>query len=68
MLGIFDTFVPSFVKQYAQLGKLIVSAAKNYASDVRFGNYPPFVEREHTNGALLPHSLSQAATAAAELS
>jgi 3-methyl-2-oxobutanoate hydroxymethyltransferase len=40
MLGLFDTFVPKFVRQYAQLGELIVDAARNYASDVREGVYP----------------------------
>src|ERR1700686_3613663 len=40
MLGLFDTFVPPFVKQYAQLGELIFDAARNYANDVREGVYP----------------------------
>jgi 3-methyl-2-oxobutanoate hydroxymethyltransferase len=39
-LGLFDTFVPPFVKQYAQLGTAILSAAKNYADEVRHGIYP----------------------------
>ena len=34
MLGLFDAFVPSFVKQYANLGELVMSAAKDYAYDV----------------------------------
>ncbi|HEX4771190.1 MAG TPA: 3-methyl-2-oxobutanoate hydroxymethyltransferase [Bryobacteraceae bacterium] len=38
-LGLFDTFVPPFVKQYAQLGEAIVNAAKSYADDVRHGTY-----------------------------
>src|SRR5438876_4250163 len=29
MLGLFDTFVPKFVRQYAQLGELIFDAARN---------------------------------------
>jgi 3-methyl-2-oxobutanoate hydroxymethyltransferase len=40
MLGLFDTFVPPFVKQYAQLGETIRSAAKNYSNEVRCGTYP----------------------------
>ena len=40
MLGLFDTFVPKFVKQYAQLGELIFDAARTYANDVREGVYP----------------------------
>ena len=40
VLGLFDTFVPQFVKQYAKLGEAIVCAAKSYANDVRQGSYP----------------------------
>ena len=40
VLGLFDTFVPSFVKQYARLGDSVLSAAKGFASDVRRGTYP----------------------------
>jgi 3-methyl-2-oxobutanoate hydroxymethyltransferase len=40
MLGLFDGFVPSFVRQYAQLGQAIVSATEEYARDVRAGRYP----------------------------
>lgn len=40
MLGLFDAFVPPFVKQYAQLGDEILSAAKDYAAEVRQGVYP----------------------------
>jgi 3-methyl-2-oxobutanoate hydroxymethyltransferase len=40
VLGLFDTFVPPFVKQYANLGEEIVGAARNYANDVRQGSYP----------------------------
>jgi 3-methyl-2-oxobutanoate hydroxymethyltransferase len=40
MLGLFDTFVPKFVRQYAQLGEQIFDAARNYVNDVREGVYP----------------------------
>jgi 3-methyl-2-oxobutanoate hydroxymethyltransferase len=40
MLGLFDGFVPSFVRQYARLGDTIVKATEEYASDVRGGRYP----------------------------
>ena len=39
-LGLFDTFVPPFVKQYAQLGDVVLSAARNYADEVRRGVFP----------------------------
>ena len=40
MLGLFDAFVPPFVKQYARLGEQIASAATSYAQDVRLGAFP----------------------------
>jgi 3-methyl-2-oxobutanoate hydroxymethyltransferase len=46
VLGLFDTFVPPFVKQYAQLGEMILSAVTNYADDVRAQVFPqPTVTR-----------------------
>ncbi len=38
--GLFDKFVPPFVKQYANLGAEIVRAAEAYADDVRTGRFP----------------------------
>jgi len=38
--GLFDGSIPPFVKQYARLGELLVSAAAAYAGDVREGRYP----------------------------
>jgi 3-methyl-2-oxobutanoate hydroxymethyltransferase len=40
MLGLFDRFVPSFVRQYAQVGDTIAAATKAYVEDVRAGRYP----------------------------
>lgn len=54
VLGLFDGFVPPFVKQYAQLGELILSAAKEYADDVRQGAFPqPAVTRRDSVPVLL---------------
>ena len=39
-LGLFDSFVPPFVKQYAQLGQMVLTAAQNYANEVRDGVFP----------------------------
>ncbi|MCP5116478.1 MAG: 3-methyl-2-oxobutanoate hydroxymethyltransferase, partial [bacterium] len=39
-LGMFDEFVPPFVKQYARLGDEIVKAAVSYAGEVREGKFP----------------------------
>jgi 3-methyl-2-oxobutanoate hydroxymethyltransferase len=38
--GLYDKFVPPFVKQYARLAELIVKAAEEYAEDVRAGRFP----------------------------
>ena len=38
--GLFDGFVPSFVKQYAHLGDAMSSAARAYIEDVRAGRFP----------------------------
>ena len=62
VLGLFDSFVPPFVKQYAQLGQLILSAARNYANEVRQGAFPQaaaarpngtpvLAEQEHKTGS-----------------
>lgn len=40
MLGLFDGFVPPFVKQYASLADTIVTATRTYVDDVRAGRYP----------------------------
>jgi 3-methyl-2-oxobutanoate hydroxymethyltransferase len=40
LLGLFDSFVPPFVKQYAYIGESILNAAADFASDVRQGVYP----------------------------
>jgi len=54
VLGLFDGFVPPFVKQYAQLGELILNAVKNYAEDVRQGAFPqPAVTRRDRSPVLL---------------
>jgi 3-methyl-2-oxobutanoate hydroxymethyltransferase len=41
MLGLFDRFVPSFVKPYAHLAGTIVDATRAYVDDVRAGRFPP---------------------------
>jgi 3-methyl-2-oxobutanoate hydroxymethyltransferase len=40
MLGLFDGFVPSFVRQYAHLSETVVEAARNYVDDVRTRRFP----------------------------
>jgi 3-methyl-2-oxobutanoate hydroxymethyltransferase len=40
MLGLYAGAIPSFVRQYANLGETIVEAVRAYAGDVRSGQYP----------------------------
>jgi 3-methyl-2-oxobutanoate hydroxymethyltransferase len=40
MLGLFDRFVPSFVRQYATLADTVTAATKAYVEDVHAGRYP----------------------------
>jgi 3-methyl-2-oxobutanoate hydroxymethyltransferase len=39
-LGIYDKFVPKYMRRYANLREVITNAAKEYSEDVRSGNYP----------------------------
>jgi len=39
--GLFDRFVPPFVKQYAKLGEEMVRAAEQFSGEVRDGKFPP---------------------------
>lgn len=40
VLGLFDSFVPKFVKQYATLRQPIIEALKSYISEVQTGIFP----------------------------
>ena len=40
ILGIFDAFVPKFVKQYAHMGPEMVSAFNAWSKDIDEGHYP----------------------------
>jgi 3-methyl-2-oxobutanoate hydroxymethyltransferase len=58
-LGLFDTFVPPFVKQYAQLGEAIVNAAHNYAEEVRQGVFPqPRAARPNSPHLKISHAMT----------
>ena len=45
ILGLYDKFVPPFAKQYATLRGSIVDAMKQYADEVRSGEFPPSTAR-----------------------
>jgi 3-methyl-2-oxobutanoate hydroxymethyltransferase len=44
MLGLFEKFLPKFVRRYAELGAEIRKACNEYASDVRAGKFPSVEE------------------------
>ncbi len=44
-MGLFTGLVPSFVKQYAQLGEAMTAAARAYIEDVREGRFPARPEK-----------------------
>ncbi len=46
MLGYYDNFTPKFVKKYAELGKEMERAFREYCDDVRAGRFP--VDQMHT--------------------
>ena len=45
ILGLFDGFVPSFVKQYANLADAVVAATRSYVDEVHTGRYPQSLAR-----------------------
>lgn len=45
LLGLFDQFVPKFVKQYAALRQPIIQAIEQYCEEVRLGRFP---EQQHS--------------------
>jgi 3-methyl-2-oxobutanoate hydroxymethyltransferase len=47
MVGLFDRFVPKFVKQYTQTRPVIIEAIKAYGQEVRTGTFPA---AEHSFG------------------
>jgi 3-methyl-2-oxobutanoate hydroxymethyltransferase len=47
LLGLFQGFVPRFVKRYAELGETVSTAAKAFVSEVRSGQFP---EERHSFG------------------
>ena len=40
LLGVFDQFKPKFTKRYAQISDVAVAALKQYAAEVRGGQFP----------------------------
>ena len=45
MLGMFNDFIPKFVKQYANIGTVMREAIGSYVKEVQDGTFP---EAKHT--------------------
>lgn len=45
MLGMFNDFIPKFVKQYANIGTVMIEAISSYVKEVQDGTFP---EEKHT--------------------
>ncbi|ATW26175.1 3-methyl-2-oxobutanoate hydroxymethyltransferase [Candidatus Formimonas warabiya] len=46
MVGMYDNFVPKFVKKYADVGAIMVQAFKDYVDEVHQGSFP--IDEKHT--------------------
>ncbi|SMP59978.1 3-methyl-2-oxobutanoate hydroxymethyltransferase [Anoxynatronum buryatiense] len=56
MFGLFDKFLPKFVKQYAQLGEQIVAGLETFKEDVRETRFP---EEKHVFGGVTEEELKR---------
>lgn len=56
MFGLFDKFLPKFVKQYAQLGEQIVTGLETFKEDVREARFP---EEKHVFGGVSEEELKR---------
>lgn len=56
MLGMFDKFLPKFVKQYMNLSPEIVKALEQYKDEVKTGAFP---EEKHTFGGVSEEDLKR---------
>ncbi|MEN1761659.1 3-methyl-2-oxobutanoate hydroxymethyltransferase [Anoxynatronum sibiricum] len=56
MFGLFDKFLPKFVKQYAQLGEQIVAGLETFKDDVRESRFP---EEKHVFGGVTEEELKR---------
>ncbi len=52
LLGLFDRFIPKFVKQYAQIGKDVVAAFSKFDEEVKAGTFPDDEHSYHVSEAL----------------
>ncbi len=56
MFGLFEKFLPKFVKRYAKLGDEIVKGLKEYKTDLQEGKFP---QEEHVFGGIKEEELKE---------
>jgi 3-methyl-2-oxobutanoate hydroxymethyltransferase len=56
MVGLFEKFIPKFVKQYINLGPEIIKALETYKEEVKSGAFPG---EEHTFGGVSEEELKR---------
>ncbi|MDD2215648.1 MAG: 3-methyl-2-oxobutanoate hydroxymethyltransferase, partial [Eubacteriales bacterium] len=56
MMGLFEKFIPKFVKQYANLTPEIVKALEDYKNEVKSGAFP---EEKHAFGGVSEEELKR---------
>jgi 3-methyl-2-oxobutanoate hydroxymethyltransferase len=56
MLGLFEKFIPKFVKRYVNLGEEIVKSLEEFKSEVKAGSFPA---QEHVFGGVDAEELKQ---------
>jgi 3-methyl-2-oxobutanoate hydroxymethyltransferase len=56
MVGLFEKFLPKFVKQYMNLAPEIVKALETYKEEVKTGAFP---EAKHTFGGVTEEELKR---------
>lgn len=66
LLGMFDDFVPKFVKRYAQLGEQAVQAVEQYKAEVQAGSFPAEAHTFHSKEQLFRPRAVPAADRVAE--
>ena len=52
LLGLFEKFIPKFVKQYAQLAPIIKQSLSSYITEVKDGTFPDEGHSFHASGEL----------------
>ena len=53
ILGLFEDFIPRFVKKYADLNKILKDAFKTYIQDIKDGKFPDAEKSYHIDKKVL---------------